>query len=316
MKGSKKMKKVKKLTIILTIVLLCLVSFMGIYVQKQNIMTNIVKDYELGMNLEGYREVRLKVAEKEEVTSDKVEQVKKMLQKRLKQLGAQDYLIKANYVTGEIVLELEETANTDQIVADVYGAGKLEFVDSKDATKVFLTNEHLKQVSLKYGTTEEGTTVYLDFEFTEEGAKKLKDLTSNEYKTIEQEETKTDETTENEEEKEDNQPRLTMQIDGSALVTSSFKDPIVDGRLQLSLNQATTDSATIQESVEYGVAIATILNNGPLPIKYELNSHTYIYSEITETVKIAFVAIIAILILIALTVLIIKYKMPAFLSTI
>ena len=53
------MKKVKKLTIILAIVLLSLISFIGIYVEEQNIMKNIVKEYDLGMNLSGYREIRM-----------------------------------------------------------------------------------------------------------------------------------------------------------------------------------------------------------------------------------------------------------------
>ena len=66
MKGRRKMKKIKKLTIILTIVLLSLISFIGIYVEKQNVVKNIVKDYDLAMNLEGYREVRMTVADKQE----------------------------------------------------------------------------------------------------------------------------------------------------------------------------------------------------------------------------------------------------------
>ena len=54
-----------------------------------------------------------------------------MLQTRLEKLGAQDYLIKVNYVTGEIVLELEENKLTDKIVSDVYTAGTLKMVDSE-----------------------------------------------------------------------------------------------------------------------------------------------------------------------------------------
>ena len=154
MKGSKKMKKVKKLTIILTIVLICLVSFIGIYAKKQNIMQNIIKDYDLGMNIEGYREVRLKVSENQEITNEKVEEVKKLIKNRLDDLGAQDYLIKVDYVTGELVLEMEETSTTDMIVNDIYRAGNLKMADSEDKEKVFITNDDIKAVSLKYATTQ------------------------------------------------------------------------------------------------------------------------------------------------------------------
>lgn len=309
------MKKVKKLTIILIILLLCLVSFIGIYVQKQNIMKNIVKEYDLGMNLEGYREVRMKATDDQEITSEKVQQVKEFIEKRLKQLGSEDYLIRANYTTGEIVLELEETSKTDKIVGDIYNAGELKMVDSEDTSKVLMTNDDIKEVSVKYSTAESGTIIYLDMEFTKEGAKKIEDLSSNEYKTIEESEDDTEDTTEGEEtEEEKTQPKLTLMIDGTELVSSSFDNPITEGRIQLSLNSATTNSEKLQEAVTTGNAIASLLNNGPLPIKYELSGNTYVYSEITEQVKIVFIAAISILIVIALAILVIKYKMPALLA--
>lgn len=323
------MKKLKKLTIIVTIVLLCLVSFIGIYAKKNNLMQNIVKGYDFGMNIEGYREVRLTVAKDQDVTKDKVETAKQIIEKRLKLLGAQDYLIKVNHVTGEIVLEIEETSETDRIIADIYGVGEFKMVDSEDTSKVLLTKEDLKQASLKYGTTEKGTTIYLDFEFTEEGAKKLEELSSNQYKTIEKEEKKEEEsetTTEGADEKKDTseekkeeevkQPKLTLKIDDTNLATSSFDNPIKTGRIQLSINEESVNAEEIQESVKYGSAIVTILSNGTLPIKYEVNRNTYVYSEITEEIKIAFVIGIAVLVIIALIALIIKYKVPAILASI
>lgn len=312
MKGRKEMKKVKKLTIILIILLICLISFIGIYVEKQNIMQNIIKDYDLAMNLEGYREVRMKATDNQEITSEKVEQVKNLIQKRLKTLGAEDYLIKVDYVTGEIVLELEETSSTDRIVGDIYNAGELKMVDSEDTSKVLMTNDEIKGVSVKYSTTESGTTIYLDMEFTDEGSKKIEELSANEYKTIEE----STEETEGEETEEATQPKLALMIDGTELVSSSFDTPITEGRLQLSLNTATTNTTKIQEAVISGNAIASLLNNGPLPIKYELTGNTYVYSEITEQVKIAFIVAISILIIIALTVLVVKYKIPALLTAI
>ena len=326
------MKKVKKLTIILTIVLLSLISFIGIYVEENNMMKNIVKGYDIGMNLEGYREVRMAVAKDQEVTSEKVDQVKQLIVKRLKALGAEDYLIKVNYTTGEVVLEIEENNSTDRIVADIYTAGELKMVDSEDKNKVFMTQDDIKNVSVKYSATEAGTGIYLDFEFTEEGAKKIEDLSSNEYKTIEKEEKKEEkaeettdtenkETTENEENKtteekkeEVKQPKLMLMIDGNELVSSSFDFPITTGRLQLSLNSGTTDVAQIQQAVNSGLAIAGVLNNGPLPIKYNLNANTYVYSEITETMKNTFVIAMAAIIIIALVILVIKYKMSAILA--
>ena len=48
-------KKLKLITEILAIVVICLVSFVGIYTKKANKMENKVKDYELSKDLSRYK---------------------------------------------------------------------------------------------------------------------------------------------------------------------------------------------------------------------------------------------------------------------
>lgn len=311
------MKKVRKLTIILAIVLICLLSFTGIYVEKNGIVTNIIKNYDLGMDLGSHREVKIAIAKGEEVTSEKVEQTKKLLQKRLDAFGAKNYLIKANYITGEIVLILEETEMTDRIAADVYDVATLKMVDSEDKTKVFMTNEHVEKVSVLYGTNEKNETqVYLNLKFTEEGAKIIEDLSSNEYKTIEKkEENKTTGTTTEKEEVEVKQPKLALLISDSEMSSSSFDAPITTGSLQLSLGTAINEQI-FKDLQEKAGAIANITNNGPLPIKYELSDNIYAHIEITEQVRNILVISMAAIILIAFIILIIKYRISALFSLI
>ena len=312
------MKRIKKLTIVLTIVLICLVSFAGIYIQKQNRMENIVKDYELGMNLSGYREVRLTTTDGQELTKEKVAQTKKILEARLEELGAKDYLLRTNEGTGEIVLELEENDNTDRIISNIYQVGEFKIVDSENEEKVLLTKDDLKQASVKYNTTETGTTVYLDLEFTEEGAKKLEDLSTNTYKTIKEEKntTKTETTegtaTEGKDESEKVvQPKIKLKIDDSDMITTSFDEPFTLGAMQLSLSAASTDSETIQEAIDNGLTISTILNNGPLPMEYKVITNQYVYSEITEEMLAVFSIAVAVIILLGIAYLALKHKMSA-----
>lgn len=306
------MKKIKNLTIILAIVLVCLISFVGVYIQKQNRMENIIRDYDLGMNLSGYREVRLTLAEGQELTKEKVKETKKILEERLEQLGAKDYVLRANEGTGEIVLELAEDSYTNKIASNIYQVGDFNIVDSENAENVLLNRNDLKLASVKYGTTEQGTTVYLDLEFTEEGSKKLEDLSTNAYKTLEETE---DTTSGNEEETEEvKQPQITMKIDENEMVTTSFDEPVTTGALQLSLSSASTDTETIQTGIDSGVTISTILNNGPLPMEYEISANQYIYSEITEEMLFTFSIAITILAVIGIAVLVVKYKMSALLA--
>ena len=306
------MKKVKKLTIVLTIVLMCLVSFTGIYIQKQNRMENIVKGYELGMNLSGYREVRLTTTDGQELTKEKVIQTKKILETRLDELGAKDYTLRVNEGTGEIVLEIEENSNTDKIISNIYQVGNFKIVDNDNEEKVLLTKENLKQASVKYNTTENGTIVYLDLEFTEEGAKILEDLSTNSYKTIQKaESTKTEETENKEKSEEVKQPKIKMMIDNNTMITTSFDEPFTLGAMQLSLSSASTDTETIQTAIDNGLTISTILNNDALPMEYKVTANQYIYSEITEEMLIKFSIIVAIIVLIAIVLLALKHKMSA-----
>lgn len=303
------MKKIKKLTIVLAIVLVCLVSFVGVYVQKQNRMENIIREYELGMNLSGYREVRFKLTEAQDVTREKVIETKKILEERIKELGVKDYLLRVNEGTGEIVLELEEDSYTDKIASNIYQVGDFNIVDSEDDKNVLLNKNDLKIASVKYNTTEQGTIVYLNLEFTEEGAKKLEDISTNAYKTLEETKDTTSETKEDTEKVK--QPKITIKIDENEMVTTSFDEPVKMGALQISLSAASTDTETIQTAIDSGLTISTILNNGPLPMKYEVRANQYIYSEITEETLLLFSVAIALLVIAGISILVVKYKMSA-----
>ena len=303
------MKKIKKLTIVLAIVLICLVSFVGVYIQKQNRMENIIKDYELGMDLSGYREVRLTLTDEKELSKEKVQETKKILEERLEKLGAKNYTLRANELTGEIVLELQEDNLTDNIISNIYQVGSLNIVDSENKENVLLSKEDFKEASVKYGSTEQGTTVYLELKFTEEGTKKLKEISTNAYKTLE-ESSKTDSKDE-EKTEEVKQPKIIMRIDNNEMITTSFDEPITNGEIQLSLSSASTDTETIESAIDTGYTIATILNNGPLPMEYKVSANQYIYSEITGEMLFGFSIIISALVLIALLVLTLRYKISA-----
>lgn len=306
------MKKVKKITIVLAIVLICLVSFVGVYIKEQNRMENIIRNYNLGMNLSGYREVRLTLEDGQELTKEKVQQTKKILEVRLEKLGAKDYILRTNEGTGEIVLELPEDSITDNIISNIYQVGAFNIVDSENEKDILLDRNNLKMASVKYGSTEKGTTVYLDLQLTEEGDKKLQEISTNKYKTLEE---KKDVNSEDEAKTEEvKQPKITIKIDDNKMITTSFDEPIANGGIQLSLNSASTETETIQDAIDSGLAISTVLNHGPLPMKYKVNNNQYIYSEITKENLLIFSIAIAVISIIAIMVLVLKHKILAVLG--
>ena len=356
------MKKVKILTIILMIILLTMVSFFGVYVQTQNRMENKLKDYSYSMELKGSRVVTFEVNKEnktiikdaegnevensENLTDDEITQSgyvkeevaynsaevlntenyqksKKILEKRLEKLGVENYIIRLNEQTGDIILELEENEDTDYIISNIGTTGKFEIVYSA-TNEVLMNNEDIKLSNVMYGqdSTTGGTSVYLNIEFTKDGAKKLEDISNtyvpaeetNEESTTETEENTTDETTTEEEEATDKE--ITLKIDDEEIMTTSFDEPIKTGKLQLSIGNASTDEETLQSSISQASSMATVLDSGNMPIQYEVVGNQYILSDITEndlqTVKYALMGIVAI----GLVVFVMRYKINGLLGAI
>lgn len=351
------MKKIQLVIKILAVALVVAIAFVGIYVQKQNKMENVVKDYSLGMDLEGARIIELKVSdEKKEITRDKdgkivkesdkkedgdykteeqpvnsddvknVDNYKKsknIIEKRLKKLGVENYVIKLDEATGTIILEIPESDDTDHTVSNISEAGKFQIVDSEDTENVLMDNNDIKKSSVLYNTTTSGTVVYLNIEFNKQGKEKLKNI-SEEYKKIEESDDSESENSDSEsneeksteEKEEEKQKEITMKIDDNDMITTSFDETMENGSIQLSMVQASTDRSKISENIKSSSTIATILDTGNLPVVYETESNQYVATDITTDLMIK-VGIVAIAIIgIAFVVLIIKYKKHGLLATI
>lgn len=320
------MKKVKIATIILTVILISLISFAGVYVQKQNRMENQVKGYKLGMHLSGYRQIRLEPIVPEgnaEITDEDVDKTKEIIQTRLEKLGATEYLIRTS--KDSIVLELKEDENTNNLISNTIQQGKFEIIDKK-TKDVLMTNEDIKLANAVYSNTQSGTTaVYLNIEFTKKGTTKFEEITKN-YATTE--ETKklreennnlgldslTGNSTASATE-DPNQPKISIQIDGEEILSQSFDNPITSGKIQVPLSR-TRNNDTLQKNIQSAKAVAVILDNGILPIKYKLTENEYVYSEIKSETLIIFSIVIAVITLIALAVLIVKHKMRGLIASI
>ena len=356
--------KVKLITEILAIVVIVLISFVGVYMQDYNKMINKVKEFTYSKDLDGYREVVLEVSniddtetneestennedaeasedgesnsqEKETEKSyyEEYKEAKKIIEKRLKLLGVQDYNISQNGDNGSIYLQIPENENTDHVLSNLLQIGNFEIKDSEDSSKVFINNDNLKKVSTVYNTTANGTTVYLQFDFDKNGKKTLKDLSSGEYKTNTEDNTsssneeetpennseETAESTENsetEQKEEDKQKKIILAIDDSDLITSSFDDVMETGSINLSMNRATTDQDSINETLKSASTIANILNSGKMPLTYEIKQNAYIQSDITKSTLSKICFIISIIFAVCLIYIILKFKSKGIIAVI
>ena len=304
-KEEKRERIIKIITACLITILISMIGFVGIYTQKQNQMKNQIKDYDLSMDLKGARILSIKPKEdketiikdtegnkiteeltdeqitekgytKEEVnknaeklTKENFEKTKTIIQKRLKNMGIENYIIRLNEETGEIFIELEENTETDTIVSNIGATGKFEIQDS-ETKEVLLDNSDIKLVDVRYNTAETGTDVYLNIQFDKEGKNKLTEITEN-YKTIntttentttentttkntttENTTTKntTTENTTSESETTEAQKKVVIKIDDEEVTTTSFDNIIRTGSLQLTVGKSSTSRSKINENAK------------------------------------------------------------------
>ncbi len=378
------MKKIKIITIIVLVILITMVSFFGVYVHVQNRMENKVRDYDLDMDLQGARYVRLAVNKEskdvikdadgnevdtdEEMTDEQLaengytkesvpnntedsltvenyEKSKEIIEERLKAQGVDEYEISVNSETGDILVQLPENDSTDNFVSNINTVGKFEIIDA-DTKEVLMDNGDIKLVNVMYGSsssTSSGTTVYLNIEFNKQGKEKLANISktyvesdnttnttadtntatentsneaSDETETTDNTDTTTNETNTTTESTETTKKEITMKIDDEEIMTTSFDEPIENGKLQLSIGSATTDADSLQDYITQATAMASVLDSGNLPIQYDIESNEYILSDITNT-EIEYIALaVGIVLLIGFIVWVIRYKVNGFLSAI
>ncbi len=322
--------KLKVTLIILVIILISLISFGGIYLQKMKFVENIIPDYQLGMDLAGGRLITLgvdtskntviydkdgKVVEKEgegttkkeepvnpedTLTEENYDKVKEIIQKRLDLMHTADYTIRKNEKTGELYIQIPENENTDLITQ--YMAIKGKFTVQNENEEILLNNGHIKKAEVRYSSGATGTSVYLTIQLNKEGTQIFQDITKN-YVTSTDAEGK------------DNSKKIKMKIDDSTLLETAFDSEVSNGMIQMSIGGVSTNNDTIDGYVQEASNIVVLLNSGELPLTYTISENRYVMSDITREMFYIPVAIIGAALLIGIVFLIVKYKKNGLLSS-
>lgn len=324
-KSKNVMKTIKIITIILLIVLISMIGFFGIYKQNKNQMSNIVKDYTYAMDINGARTLKLTLNSEngdDVKTAENYETAKTIIEKRLKKLDVQEYKIGVNEETGEITVQIPENTQTDEIVSNLTTVGKFEIIDS-ETNDVLLDNSSIKSSKVLYNTTQSGTSVYLEISFDKNGKNKLEEIsktyvksennttentTSEDTNSTEEKENNTEETNTTSENSKSTEKKITMKIDDDEIMSTSFDEAITTGKVQLSVGQASTDSSTVQGYVKQAQNVATVLDTGKLPVKYDVEKNQYVLSNISKQDLIYVAIAMAVVAIVGIIVLIAKYK--------
>lgn len=329
--------KLKIIVLILIIVLVSLMSFGGLFIQNNGKMVNLLPNYIKGMDLKGYRYITLEVAEDEEHNHDneeeKVEEsaqtaeqqtevdakkdfinAKKIIEKRLKEMNVAQYTVAQDEQTGRVVINMVEDTATDTVIQYLYTTGNLTIEDPDG--NVLLDSSQIKQVKTMYANTNNGTSIYLNIEFNKEGKEILRNI-SNEYRIPENTEEDTEEkTTENVKENTEESKEVTIKIDGAKVLSTQFEKEITNGSIQLSVGGATTSQAELQTYAKEAGYVEKILNNGALPVEYEVTANRYVKSNITADTYPIGIIVLTVIVLGAMIYLIVRYKKNGLLSSI
>ena len=291
------MKKIKITTIILAIILITLVAFGGIYIQKQNRMENKVKGYILGRELKGARVVEIKISEgdsegnnkpkKEDLTIENYETVKRTIEKRLENLRAQDYTISLNKENGTIRIELLEDDNTDNYIYYAIASGKVQIKD-KDSKAELINDTMIKKAKYTSTNNTQGAyQVYVE--------KQQKD----------------------EKEEEKSEEKQTKKVSVLTIGETEYDIyKIEKNKIIVKIGSETSNNTSINTNMSKAAEIAMLINSGKYPLTYEIENNRYTYSDISEKEILYFSLIILAIILVISIIFIIKYKIKGLLGCI
>ena len=116
-------------------------------------------------------------------------------------------------------------------------------------------------------TLSTGTAVYLSFEFNKDSVEKLREISTTYVTTKDEDGEKTEK-------------KVTLSIDGSTLLTTTFDEEITNGVIPINLGTS-TDSSTISSYMGQARNIALLVNDGPLPLEYTVDQNRFVKSDIT-----------------------------------
>lgn len=236
-------------------------------------------------------------------TVENFKQSKKIIEKRLKNAGINQYTLRLDEQSGTIIMEVPDDTNNETL-QNIFVVGKTEIKISEnnevigDHNSISNITTAIDDSYVNYGI---GSFVKLDIEFSKDAVKKFEEIKNN-YIIPTDEEGKQ---TEN---------NIVIAIDGSAICSmteTEFLETAVKGSLPLKLGDYTNDKTTLNNTLKEADSIKNIIQSGNLPITYSVNYTNDIHSNISE---IGIISVFAVILIIMLVYLVLKYKLKGILA--
>jgi hypothetical protein len=341
--GIEKMKALKRTLIILLIILLALISFGGIYIQKTKFVENILPEYKLGPDFTGLRNIGLKVSDATkdiyyDLDGNVVDEEGKNTTKKVESVNKEENLTKDNYKKAKEIIEkrLEKIKQVQYTSAGIVENKAIDYYTIKqneETGKIELklpenanTDMVLRYVATKgdFTIVDDQDNVLMDNSYIKEANVGYSSTSSGVtvYLTIQFDKQGTEKLKEisntfiktTDEEGNDTTKKIKVKIDDSEMLNTYFTEEISNGIIQLSFGTATGNSlATYAQEAKN---LETLLNAGNLPIVYEADENHYVLSDINKDMLFIPAIVIMSLLVIGIIILIVKYKVKGLLGAI
>ncbi len=337
------MKALKRTLIILLIILLALISFGGIYIQKTKFVENILPEYKLGPDFTGLRNIGLKVSDATkdiyyDLDGNVVDEEGKNTTKKEESVNKEENLTKDNYKKAKEIIEkrLEKIKQVQYTSAGIVENKAIDYYTIKqneETGKIELklpenanTDMVLRYVATKgdFTIVDDQDNVLMDNSYIKEANVGYSSTSSGVtvYLTIQFDKQGTEKLKEisntfiktTDEEGNDTTKKIKVKIDDSEMLNTYFTEEISNGMIQLSFGTATGNSlATYAQEAKN---LETLLNAGNLPIVYEADENHYVLSDINKDMLFIPAIVIMSLLVIGIIILIVKYKVKGLLGAI
>ena len=332
------MKTLKRTLIILIVILLALISFGGIFVQKTKFVENILPEFKLGANLTGTRNADITVSKANNtVIYDKdgkvVEKEGEGTTKKDIPVNAEDVLTEENYKTSRKIIE-ERLNNFKQMQYTLTGISETKAADyyilkqdeKTGAIALELSENDSTNMVLQYAAIKGNFTIVdeeqnilmnnshiekaqVGYNSTDKGVTVYLTIKFNEEGTTKLQEISKKYVKTEDSEGKDTTKKITVKVDDTEMLSTYFAEEITNGMIQLSFGTASNDKSTLVTYAQEASNLAVLLNSGNLPITYTISGNKHIQSNIESNMFLIPTIVITSIIVIGILVLLFKYKL-------
>ena len=265
--------------------------------------TETSNEQEDSTDIEGYtKETKtIKSNNDEDINIENFEVSKKIIQQRLEKLDFYEYNIRQDTVTGEIIVELPDDDNIEVEQSMISTVGKLEIIDEQTGL-ILMDKSDVKKATM-LASSENGYQTYLQLEFTNQGAEKLKEISKNYQSVTNEDGTQTTN-------------YISILLDGQTISTTYFSKEMNTTFIQLPMGNSTENYEEYLDIAQSVSTIADIINEETMPLVYTLSSDNHINSVITNDISMKVGIFTIALIVIVSLYLIIRFRLEGLKSAI